>query len=65
MKRSLVFLGLCLALGTGLTIAKEAKSAPKAAASVCCSFNTTRCQYGPLGWDYGPRVASWNDCVEF
>lgn len=66
MKRSVVFLGLCLAIAAGISVAKEAKSSSKAAASICCNFNNTRCSYvaGP-GWTTGPRAGSLNDCVDF
>ncbi len=42
MKRSLVFLGLCLMVAAGLTTAKQAKSSAKApVATICCGFDGT------------------------
>lgn len=66
MKRSFVFLGMCLALAAGLTTAQKAKSSAKAAASFCCNDNETRCKWSrETGWSTGPIAASLPDCVEF
>lgn len=60
MKRSLLFLGLSLALGFAITTSVRATGK---FIKVCCDDNNGVCQeIGPTQIYYGPAVTNWMDC---
>ncbi|RPD39233.1 hypothetical protein [Chitinophaga barathri] len=61
MKRSILFLGLCIALGLGITTTLKASG--KKFIKVCCDQNTGVCQrISATEVLYGPDVYQLNQC---
>lgn len=59
MKRCILFLGLSIALGLGLSSSLKADSK---ALTYCCDLTSARCGGVSGAYVYGPRVASLDLC---
>ncbi|WP_109694514.1 hypothetical protein [Chitinophaga deserti] len=63
MKRSFAILGLCLALGIGIT--SSIKASGKKAAKICCDQNHSVCfRIDPTTAVYGPSVIPPKTCPD-